>query len=765
MHVSLETLNRAAQFVDSLADLNDPDRAAEFLLPRLTTLIGCDIATCQKINPEPHVGDYTDFPSGSLHPAAVEVYRAYLAEHPLVIHLQAGGRGPAKISELVTRQGFRRLRIYSEYFRHVPVDDQLAFSVPGTRDGEVIGIVLSRSHREFGEEDSAVLSSVKAPLSNALRRSATRHRARAAVDAKADGLADLTGREMQVLELAAAGRTNLSIARAIDVSPRTIAKHLEHVYRKLGVTSRAAAVAQTIGAADPRQAALGVRTVDRHDRGCVHMDVSLDTLDRAMQLIDSLADLDQPDRPDKVAEIALPGLAALVGSDIITYNGIPSAQDQSAYYTEYPAQSVDPAALTAFEAHLDEHPLLNHFRVMGDGQPVKISDFLDRQEFHRLGLYSEFFRHIPVEHQIAFTLPPENDGRVEGIALNRARTDFTETDRALLGIMAGQLGKTLRRARRRHRARTALAPAHDDGLADLTDRELQVLQQAAQGRTNLAIARAIDVSPRTIAKHLEHIYRKLGVTGRAAAVYRAVGAAGPGQVALVAGRPVLVDRAGTPPAVQRPGRLVSEQPRPRTRRLRGQFPHGRAGRLGDRLGVNLLLRLRRALQAVGRVEPEVGPERPRIVVGCIGPQVDRRLQQRDLVVPGLHGAQPALVRAHDQRHAPRQERGQEHRVDRAHHRQAEPQPRAGERLQRGRPLVAVHDVDPVLPGQLGQLGGHVPGRAQVRARVQQRMRQPRLHGHRPAARGGWPAGHRGRLPGRRGYFDRIELRVVRFHRM
>jgi len=256
MHVSLKTLDRAAQFVDSLSDLSDPDTAAEFLLPRLTKLIGCDIATYQKMNPEPEVlGDYTEYPSDSLDPAAVEVFKSHLAEHPLVIHHQAGGRGPAKISDLVSQRGFRRMGIYAEYFRHVPTDDQLAFTVPGPRDGELIGIALSRSGRQFGQEDSAVLRSITTPVSNALRRSATRRRSRAPVAAQPDDLADLTGREMQVLELAAAGRTNLSIARAMNVSPRTIAKHLEHVYRKLGVTSRAAAVYQTAGATEGRQAA------------------------------------------------------------------------------------------------------------------------------------------------------------------------------------------------------------------------------------------------------------------------------------------------------------------------------------------------------------------------------------------------------------------------------------------------------------------------------------------------------------------------------
>jgi DNA-binding CsgD family transcriptional regulator len=248
--------------------------------------------------------------------------------------------------------------------------------------------------------------------------------------------------------------------------------------------------------------------------------VSLETLRQATQLIDSLGD---PDQPGNSADIALPGLAELIGCDIATYNEIGNAPNQVGYYADYPAQSLNPATLTVFEEHLHEHPLLIHYRASGAGEPAMISDFLGRERFHRLGIYSEFFRHVPVEHQIAFSVPGSTDDRLIAIALNRSRSDFTEADRTLLSVLKAPLGNALRRARARRTARAALTTAGSDGLADLTDREIQVLRLAAAGRTNQAIARAIDVSPRTIAKHLEHSYRKLGVTSRAAAVYAVAG--------------------------------------------------------------------------------------------------------------------------------------------------------------------------------------------------------------------------------------------------
>jgi DNA-binding CsgD family transcriptional regulator len=53
----------------------------------------------------------------------------------------------------------------------------------------------------------------------------------------------LTPRELEVLRGLAAGKSTAEIARDLWVMPATVSKHLEHIYRKLGVTSRTAALA------------------------------------------------------------------------------------------------------------------------------------------------------------------------------------------------------------------------------------------------------------------------------------------------------------------------------------------------------------------------------------------------------------------------------------------------------------------------------------------------------------------------------------------
>ncbi|MGO4153482.1 helix-turn-helix domain-containing protein [Cupriavidus sp. YAF13] len=57
-------------------------------------------------------------------------------------------------------------------------------------------------------------------------------------------------------------------------------------------------------------------------------------------------------------------------------------------------------------------------------------------------------------------------------------------------------------------------------LARLTAREQQVLRWLAHGKTDREIAGMLGISARTVQKHLQHVYVKLGVENRTAAVMR-----------------------------------------------------------------------------------------------------------------------------------------------------------------------------------------------------------------------------------------------------
>jgi DNA-binding CsgD family transcriptional regulator len=50
-----------------------------------------------------------------------------------------------------------------------------------------------------------------------------------------------------VLEWLAAGKTDREIGQILGTSPRTVQKHLQHIYEKLGVETRTAAVMRALG--------------------------------------------------------------------------------------------------------------------------------------------------------------------------------------------------------------------------------------------------------------------------------------------------------------------------------------------------------------------------------------------------------------------------------------------------------------------------------------------------------------------------------------
>ena len=73
---------------------------------------------------------------------------------------------------------------------------------------------------------------------------------RRTVDAAELQVLPLTGRERQVLAFVAAGKANADIAAILGISARTVQKHLEHIFAKLGVETRTAAAVRALAAAD-----------------------------------------------------------------------------------------------------------------------------------------------------------------------------------------------------------------------------------------------------------------------------------------------------------------------------------------------------------------------------------------------------------------------------------------------------------------------------------------------------------------------------------
>lgn len=97
--------------------------------------------------------------------------------------------------------------------------------------------------RELGDDDGAQLELEAARTTfQRLRAAPDLNRVEALIGRTPhSAVGGLTDREVQVVRMVAAGKTNRAIAQELFLSEKTVARHLSNIFSKLGVTSRSAA--------------------------------------------------------------------------------------------------------------------------------------------------------------------------------------------------------------------------------------------------------------------------------------------------------------------------------------------------------------------------------------------------------------------------------------------------------------------------------------------------------------------------------------------
>jgi DNA-binding CsgD family transcriptional regulator/GAF domain-containing protein len=218
---------------------------------------------------------------------------------------------------------------------------------------------------------------------------------------------------------------------------------------------------------------LAIWRIVLRERGVGVERLSPSDLDRVLRFVREIAVVERPsDFPSRV----LDGLKRLIPCDMIGYNEINRARGQTLMVlnpTSLDASGVE--GQVAFERLAGQHPVLRYHTRSGDGRALKISDFLSRDEFHRLDLYAESFRLIGAEDQLAVALPSPAPF-VIGLALNRSRRSFSERDRQVLDLVRPHLAYAHHNAELR--AQLSEMVVLLERLADTKDRAIVLIDQS-----------------------------------------------------------------------------------------------------------------------------------------------------------------------------------------------------------------------------------------------------------------------------------------------
>ncbi|HEY0277503.1 MAG TPA: helix-turn-helix transcriptional regulator [Solirubrobacterales bacterium] len=217
--------------------------------------------------------------------------------------------------------------------------------------------------------------------------------------------------------------------------------------------------------------------------------------------------------------VQIDALEDLIGADRALVSGrSPGAPDLSfevgdrAVYTR--------ELMGAASRNWQEHPVMSADVLAGGEGARRVSDFVPRREWTRRELFNDFYRPLGMSYEVSAQLAWDPLGASCCVALHRSGRDFGARELALLEVLAPHL--------RLARARIARAASGEAGdLAarlPITPREAEVLALLAAGLTNDGIAADLGISRNTVARHVEHVYGKLGVHTRVAAARAALAA-------------------------------------------------------------------------------------------------------------------------------------------------------------------------------------------------------------------------------------------------
>jgi DNA-binding CsgD family transcriptional regulator len=152
------------------------------------------------------------------------------------LRLEEGAGVPGRAWHSMQPESFADVTIHQGYLRTEAARSlglRGALAIPAVRTQEVLAVLEFYSRDEIL---AAPINQTLTAIAYELGEFFARRRGQLAPPA-------LTPRELEVLQLAAQGRTTAEMAQSMSIGAATAKTHLENIYRKLGVPDRSAAVA------------------------------------------------------------------------------------------------------------------------------------------------------------------------------------------------------------------------------------------------------------------------------------------------------------------------------------------------------------------------------------------------------------------------------------------------------------------------------------------------------------------------------------------
>lgn len=184
-------------------------------------------------------------PDGVAFDGIGEAFARFAHQHPVIRHhRETGDPRPRTLSDFLSEEELHALGLYQAVYKRMGAEDQISFILPSP-PGTVVGIALNRETRGFSSAERELIELIRPHLTQSFRDVHLRDSADPLSPGRLRGLG-LTDREAEVMGLLVEGLSTAAIAERLSISPHTARHHITSIYSKLGVSSRAGAVAAVL---------------------------------------------------------------------------------------------------------------------------------------------------------------------------------------------------------------------------------------------------------------------------------------------------------------------------------------------------------------------------------------------------------------------------------------------------------------------------------------------------------------------------------------
>jgi DNA-binding CsgD family transcriptional regulator len=233
-----------------LYDDTDPLTRKRQLLSSLKSLLSCSYASILHAAPGaagglPAFCDPICDPESFL--PAEEAYIRLSSEDHLLWSSEAGRPSIIRESRMLTDEKRLATPIYRNCYRKFDVFDSLQTNLfAGERFLGVLTLYRTKKEGHFDDDDVFAMQVLSSHLVRFFEETSPSGKgagspAGAGMENRAQELAkqyDLTAREQEILSLLLAGEEDNTLVEELSISPGTLKKHLQHIYRKLGIKAR-----------------------------------------------------------------------------------------------------------------------------------------------------------------------------------------------------------------------------------------------------------------------------------------------------------------------------------------------------------------------------------------------------------------------------------------------------------------------------------------------------------------------------------------------